>query len=438
MADSNKGPSNPPSNASKDKEDEEPNSKAPSNAGTEPPGADEGEQLVAAALEAGEWKEERSKTSKGDVKIWYWLRKDKKVKMKNRAALAQYLLQQKLLSPPDDAPGAADGDRKDGVDDTAVASKPSLPTPAAHVNPDLTKLASMGVLGTDVDAMSDVTELRNQIKLWEAKYKVLLDENKRLLIGSGILAPPVAGVTVPSDLQLKFDALLRQNQALQAELEVKGLEVERLGHTVEDLTDHKAKLETQLGEAFQKAAEGMEYKLKLQQRDDVVQKASGFVNDHFREQNKFLSAQVAELTALLNKIKEEDHVAAKVAAAEAPLVTEDALTPAERAKVAVHFQAIVNTPARHVLCGRCRATLARMITSEGGDQNLSHAIMSANVQPHADTAPAALPRPAYIHKAVPTGLQAQPVHVIQARPTHAPQQPAAVAQFEGYIVRTRQ
>ena len=217
----------------------------------------------------------------------------------------------------------------------------------------------------------------------------------------------------------------------------------------------------QLGEAYQQAQEGLEAKLKLQEKDDIVERAGGFVNAHFQEQNKFLAAQVAELTALLHKVKEEDHLRAKITAAgvdgEVAAMSGTPLSAEERARVAVHFAAIVNSPARHVLCGKCRATLSRMVSSEGSSLTAPDAVRphpqaleaslvhGSDIHPHFDGAAAAragaaaspvLPRPAYVHNVTLAGDAA--VHqAVPVRPTTAPPQPAAVASFGGYIVRTK-
>ncbi|KAJ9469766.1 hypothetical protein DIPPA_06255 [Diplonema papillatum] len=342
--------------------------------------ADDGERLVVEALRAGEWKEERSKASDGGIKTWYWLKRDKKVKMRSRKELSAHLVRQEEQKHED-------GDGNSLVDQPSdqniVRSPGDGPmTPSnASIGPDAQLMANMGVLGTEVEAMSDVQELRNQIRLWEAKYKVLLEENKRLLVGGGLTSPPAAGNLVPSDLQLKYDALLRQNNALHAEMEVKKNESERLQRAIEDLTDYKAKLEVQLGEAYAQASEGLEAKLKLQEKDDVAQRAGDFVSEHIKEQNKFLRAQVAELTSLLHKLKEEDYFTARATASAEDGLAALAMSTGDRAKVSVHFNAIVNSPARHVLCGRCRATLSRMITSESFDAMQP---FSANIKPHSD------------------------------------------------------
>eukprot|EP00659_Diplonema_papillatum_P008891 gene8891-13787_t len=319
--------------------------------------ADDGERLVVEALRAGEWKEERSKASDGGIKTWYWLKRDKKVKMRSRKELSAHLVRQEEQKHED-------GDGNSLVDQPSdqniVRSPGDGPmTPSnASIGPDAQLMANMGVLGTEVEAMSDVQELRNQIRLWEAKYKVLLEENKRLLVGGGLTSPPAAGNLVPSDLQLKYDAL-----------------------AIEDLTDYKAKLEVQLGEAYAQASEGLEAKLKLQEKDDVAQRAGDFVSEHIKEQNKFLRAQVAELTSLLHKLKEEDYFTARATASAEDGLAALAMSTGDRAKVSVHFNAIVNSPARHVLCGRCRATLSRMITSESFDAMQP---FSANIKPHSD------------------------------------------------------
>ena len=221
---------------------------------------------------------------------------------------------------------------------------------------------------------------------------------------------------------------------------------------VEDLTEHKEKLEVQLREAYEQASEGLEAKLKLQEKDDIVERAGGFVNAHYQEQNRFLAAQVAELTALLHKVKEEDHMVAKVRAAsvdaEIHAMQGHALSEEDRAKVSVHFHALLHSPAQHVLCGKCRATLARMVASEGGNE--PHALMpgngghhidtslvsASNIHPHFDRDPSTLPRPAYVHNVA--LKEANPVHTIPVQATTtAPPQPAAVASYGGFIVRTK-
>eukprot|EP00754_Rhynchopus_humris_P035703 Rhum_TRINITY_DN17264_c0_g1::Rhum_TRINITY_DN17264_c0_g1_i1::g.165618::m.165618 len=415
------------------------------------------EKLVVEALQSKEWREERSATADGGVKVWYWLRKDKKVKKASRRDLGAYLAKLAAEDAVPPAAGAAAASKPAtgaAAGAPAGAAAPATTAPAAVENPDATKIASMGLLGTDLESMTDAADLRNQVRLWEAKYRVLLDENKRLLLGNGVAGQPAAGIIVPSDLQLKYDALIRQNHALHADLEVKESEVVRLSKTVEDLTEHKAKLEVQLGEAYQQAQQGLEAKLKLQEKDDIVERAGGFVNAHFQEQNKFLAAQVAELTALLHKVKEEDHLRAKITAAgvdgEVAAMSGTPLSAEERARVAVHFAAIVNSPARHVLCGKCRATLSRMVSSEGSSLTAPDAarphpqaleaslVHGSDIHPHFDGAAAApvLPRPAYVHNVALAG-DAAVQQAVPVRPTTAPPQPAAVASFGGYIVRTK-
>eukprot|EP01060_Flectonema_neradi_P012021 TRINITY_DN18945_c0_g1_i2.p1 TRINITY_DN18945_c0_g1~~TRINITY_DN18945_c0_g1_i2.p1 ORF type:complete len:404 (+),score=79.73 TRINITY_DN18945_c0_g1_i2:173-1213(+) len=346
--------------------------------------------------------------------------------MKSRKELGAYLANQKkaLVQTPAGATPAAATQPPRNDEPTTV----NPPADTAVAAPDAAVMASMGVLGTDVDSMNDAQELRNQVRMWEAKYKVLLDENKRLLMGKGVGAP-VAGTIVPSDLQLKYDALLRQNNALHTEIDVKGNDIERLTRAVEDLTAHKSKLEVQLGEAYAQASEGLEAKIKLQEKDDIAQRAGDFVNEHVREQNKFLSAQVAELTALLHKIKEEDHFIAKAMAAnEEPLPTAP-LPAIEKAKVAVHFKAIVNTPARHVLCGKCRSTIARMIASEDTDT-----FAPGHIQPHSDgRTPTTIPYhpPPVIQNVIPQPAM-QPI-----APPPGPQK-VAVGSYGGFVVRARQ
>ena len=161
------------------------------------------EALIVEVLKSGEWKEEKSN---GGKKIWYWLKKDKNIKMKSRKELGIYLVNQRkaTVKTPSAQPG------KETAAPTATdggANKVAIPTDSTIAAPDAAIMANMGVLGTDVDSMNDAQELRNQVRMWEAKYKVLLDENKRLLMGKGVGAP-VAGTIVPSDLQLKYDALV--------------------------------------------------------------------------------------------------------------------------------------------------------------------------------------------------------------------------------------
>ena len=112
------------------------------------------EKLVQEALKSNEWKEEHSRSSDGGTKVWYWLRRDKKVKMKNRRELGAYLRRERdaaagataaTTAPPAAAAGTAPPKPATGG---AVAD----PAPA---NPDATRIANMGVLGTDLDSMND-------------------------------------------------------------------------------------------------------------------------------------------------------------------------------------------------------------------------------------------------------------------------------------------
>eukprot|EP00755_Sulcionema_specki_P010380 Sspe_Gene.6874::Locus_2312_Transcript_1_2_Confidence_1.000_Length_1813::g.6874::m.6874 len=346
------------------------------------------DKLVAEALKSGEWKEE----IKAGGKPWYWRKRDKK-RVKNKQELAAVLQQEATagLPPPPAAPPSTGA--PPAPPSTAGASQIDVSAAPELKGPDVLLMEKMGMLGTDLEAMTDVQELKNQVKLWEAKYKVLLDENRRLLTGThSQVGPghgtPAAGTVVPSDLQLKYDALVRQNAALLAELEVKTTDVRRLQRAVEDLSDHKAKLEVQLGEAYAQASEGLEAKQKLSEKDDVAKRVSEFVNVHYQEQNKFLAAQVAELTSLLHKLKEEDNRVALLNAAEES-VPPIHLPPEERGVLAVHFSSIINSPARHVLCSRCKAAVTRMVSSENIEDRMQ--VLHAPIKPHSDFDPSSAP-----------------------------------------------
>ena len=118
-----------------------------------------------------------------------------------------------------------------------------------------------------------------------------------------------------------------------------------------------------------------------------------------------------------------------MASNEEPLPTAP-LPAAEKAKVAVHFHAIVNTPARHVLCGRCRSTISRMIASDEADTFSP----SGYIQPHSDgRPPASVPYhpPPVIHNVIP-----QPALQAIAPPEGPPK--VAVGSYGGFVVRARQ
>ena len=135
------------------------------------------EKLVVEALQSKEWREERSATADGGVKVWYWLRKDKKVKKASRRDLGAYLakLAAEDAVPPAAAAAAAAGGGTPAAAGAAAPSKPAAgggggapagtaapatTAPAAVENPDAAKIASMGLLGTDLESMTDAAVCR--------------------------------------------------------------------------------------------------------------------------------------------------------------------------------------------------------------------------------------------------------------------------------------
>eukprot|EP01062_Namystynia_karyoxenos_P051918 TRINITY_DN41111_c0_g1_i1.p1 TRINITY_DN41111_c0_g1~~TRINITY_DN41111_c0_g1_i1.p1 ORF type:complete len:452 (+),score=174.07 TRINITY_DN41111_c0_g1_i1:79-1356(+) len=419
----------------------------------------DGEALVAAALASGEWKEEVKQSS---GKRWYWRRSDK-LRARNREELAA------ILAAEGGAPGAAPSAFTGGDGVAPAGGEAAAPAAGAvtGAEPDARLMASMGLLGSAVEDISDPAELRNHVKMWEAKYKVLLEENRRLLTAGG--GGGAVGSIVPSDLQLKYDALLRANQALQQELELRRKDVDRLSAAVEELSDSKAKLEIALAEQYQQSAEQHDdllrdaaaAKQKLAEQDAMMSRASDFVNSHYAEQNRFLTKQVAELTGLLHKAREEGSWAAQIRSFETTAADTIAVTSGERAEIATHFAALLNSPARHVLSPGSAAAISRLLSGERDTSGLPR--LHSLPEPHHDLS--AAPRPGeskheaslrlhYARQSGPQQLQIapaapperavlplseappQPVHMPPPAGLGAPGQ--AVGVYEGFIVRARQ
>eukprot|EP01062_Namystynia_karyoxenos_P024498 TRINITY_DN19557_c0_g3_i1.p1 TRINITY_DN19557_c0_g3~~TRINITY_DN19557_c0_g3_i1.p1 ORF type:complete len:436 (+),score=156.64 TRINITY_DN19557_c0_g3_i1:84-1310(+) len=330
--------------------------------------------LVDAALAAGEWKEE---TKQGSGRKWYWRRGDR-MRVRSREELAAVLVAEAAAPAPSAAPTATEPS-------TAVAT-----VGAATVEGRL--LAVLGLPGAEGGAAGDdVEELRMHARMWEAKLRALQEENRVLREGGE------EGRAQRRDLAARLQGLREAHAALRAELAAKEAEGERLAAAAQELAAQRERLEAAVAEQAQLAAvqqdavaaEAAAVKERVAAKEELVRRASDFVNAHYAEQNGFLAAQVEGLTALLRRIGEEDAWAAQRRAAaaaaggphDAALIT---VTSGERGEIAAHFSALLNSPARRLISPESAAGVARLIAAERSAPGMAE--LHALPQPRADLA----------------------------------------------------